>query len=145
MNAAELAALFPAEAPEGAAELFLACRHAVRQKERELSEARAALAAAETDLLRRMDAASVGSVNHCGSTLTAVTTDSYGLTAQALEDYDLFRWLVASGGAKLVTRHVNPHSFSKFVRGLAASGRRVHPRVRTVTRRSVRVLGARDE
>lgn len=136
---------FPPEgAPEGMIVAFLEARRAHAQKAEELAAAGRHLARAEEGLLRAMDAAGVTRGVFADLNLSAVSTDSYGLPAGALEDYSLFCWLVRAGGGRLVHRHVDRHEFSKFCRGLVARGKRLHPLVRQVTRRSVRITQKKE-
>lgn len=144
----EVSALFaddPSPALLAAGQCFLDARQQVAELERQLAGARRRLAMQESLLWTQMEAAGLKRLQ-CGSVpLVATHRTHYSLPAGALDEPTVFGWALMHGAAKLIKRWADPRTFSAWCRELAAKGVALHPRVKFVTLKSVRVEGERED
>lgn len=118
---------------------YLAAREALARAEKAQALARQALEEAEQKLHDAMTAAGTSSFAYGGETLTASRHSYYSLPAGALDEADVYRWLVVTGGRDLVRRTVHAGSLTAHCRRLEEAGRHVHPRLRLVVKKVIKL------
>ncbi len=129
-----------------AARVYLTLRQSRTEAEDLLKAHTAGLAGAESELLRQMALAGVKSLKVDGGdgktvSVAASTSEYYSLPAGALDDTEIFTWLLRAGGHDMVKRTIHHASFNGFCRELAADGRSIHPSVKKVEMKKIRVAG----
>jgi hypothetical protein len=142
MTALELKELFalPADAARQAASAYLAARQRREKAELALKTASEQEVAAEQLLLGALDAAHLGGVAlPSGDRMTSVTVSHYSLPGGGLDRQDIRLWLLRQGGHDIIRSVVDRHDLSKLCRGLVEKGRAIHPDVRVVTKRTIRL------
>ena len=126
-----------------AAREYLAARKAEEAAIASLTLATKAMQAAEATLMAKMDETGVKSLKvQDGAdevSLSGSTSTYYSLPAGSLDDNSVMAWLMRCGGHDLVKRTMHHGSFTHFCREVVESGRAVHPSVKKVEKRVVRV------
>ncbi len=131
------------EGVQGAARFCLLARAEVERAEAALKKAKELLDGAERNVIDVMQQAGLSAVKlDCpGGRVTVSLAESVYFSAPAgsLEDTGFFQWLLRSGGHDLVKRTVHHASFSSFCRELREQERSIHPAVRMIEKKQVRV------
>lgn len=127
-----------------AARAYLSCRKLKEEAESLVRTQADILNSAEDTLLQKMQEAGVLSVkveDESGrpTMVSAGASTYYNLPQGALEDREIYVWLLAQGGQDLVKRSIHHASFSSFCRELVDAGRNLHPAVKVTEKKVVRV------
>jgi hypothetical protein len=127
-----------------AARRYLATRLDKEEVEKMLDESKKRLDAAEALLFAKMDEAKVHGLKLVADdglsySISDAKTPYYSAPPGALDDSEFYRWLLHNGGHDLVKRAIHHMSFSSFCRELVEADKNLHPTVKMVEKRSIRV------